>query len=271
MPLLKSFIRQAARRLGYEVVHRSTHPVLQEQLTLYNALRFAGADSLDWDDKPPQIAAQAHLQHLLQRKRIDLVFDVGANEGQFARQLRGLGYTGDIVSFEPAPHMVAQLQQAARSDPHWKIVPSAVGHARERLTLHVAVASVFSSFHPPNDYARKRFGDMVTTDTAVAVDVLPLDEVWRDLAGPLPRRILLKTDTQGHDLEVLGGASSLLPHTAVLISEASFRAIHEHTPDFGVLTRFAEQAGFQITGIFPISHDAESLGLIEADVYWTRR
>ena len=38
---------------------------------------------------------------LLDSYSIDLILDVGANTGQYAARMRGIGYAGEIVSFEP--------------------------------------------------------------------------------------------------------------------------------------------------------------------------
>jgi len=42
-----------------------------------------------------------HLKKLLDLKKINVVLDVGANEGQFSHELKVIGYKGYILSFEP--------------------------------------------------------------------------------------------------------------------------------------------------------------------------
>src|SRR2546430_1727331 len=57
---------------------------------------------------------------LMKKSGIDLVIDVGANQGQFARTMRDqLGYRGRIVSFEPLTHAFAALLRTAAGDPSW--------------------------------------------------------------------------------------------------------------------------------------------------------
>ncbi|CCI32212.1 hypothetical protein [Microcystis sp. T1-4] len=50
-----------------------------------------------------QTSETVRMQRLLAYHNIDLVFDVGANIGQYTKLLRELGYSGRIVSFEPLP------------------------------------------------------------------------------------------------------------------------------------------------------------------------
>lgn len=37
----------------------------------------------------------------LKKFEIDLMLDIGANQGQFASEIRSVGYKGQVVSFEP--------------------------------------------------------------------------------------------------------------------------------------------------------------------------
>ena len=56
---------------------------------------------------------------------VNLVFDVGANTGQFGRVLRDAGYDGRIVSFEAVLAAWSQLLQGSKKDDLWEAAPRA--------------------------------------------------------------------------------------------------------------------------------------------------
>src|SRR5215831_3678983 len=78
-----------------------------------------------------------HRMQLIEKYAIDLVLDVGANTGQFARQLRQYGYTGRIVSFEPLRAALLQLQTQAARDPAWEVWPYALGDTVTKQSLNI--------------------------------------------------------------------------------------------------------------------------------------
>ena len=49
----------------------------------------------------PSSSHGAQLIKVLWVGSIDMVFDIGANEGQFSKEIRECGYSSEIVSFEP--------------------------------------------------------------------------------------------------------------------------------------------------------------------------
>ena len=53
-----------------------------------------------------------HFVDVMHAHDIDVVFDVGANDGDYGREIRDLGYEGLIVSFEPNPEAYDRLQAA---------------------------------------------------------------------------------------------------------------------------------------------------------------
>src|SRR5688500_7552885 len=77
-----------------------------------------------------------------------MVVDVGANTGQYGRQVRAAGYTGLIISFEPLPEAFAKLQNSARSDPAWECRRMALGDIDSEIPLQVSADSVSSSILP---------------------------------------------------------------------------------------------------------------------------
>src|SRR5687768_10945849 len=68
---------------------------------------------------------------------IDLVLDVGANEGYTGAEFRSHGYTGRIVSFEPLSRTFRGLQRAASGDSLWECRQLALGDCDQLLPMNV--------------------------------------------------------------------------------------------------------------------------------------
>ena len=85
----------------------------------------------------------------LRHSHIDLVIDIGANEGQFAKELRAGGYSGRIVSFEPLSAAHRRLLQESNRDSAWHVHPRcALGDRLGEIELNISGNSVSSSILP---------------------------------------------------------------------------------------------------------------------------
>ena len=78
-------------------------------------------------------------------QRINHVLDVGANVGQYASELRALGYAGKITSFEPGRFAFAVLEEASRRDDAWQAFNYGLSDVDGPLALTLSENSVSSS------------------------------------------------------------------------------------------------------------------------------
>jgi FkbM family methyltransferase len=183
---------------------------------------------------------------------IELVLDVGANAGQFRDMLRNtLGYSGEIVSFEPVPHLAEALAKRAAADPNWTVMNIGVGASPGSVPFNVMVGDQFSSFLTPRHDAVPLFVAENRVAEQVLVEISTLELILPPLLQKhAPRGIFLKVDTQGYDLEVLKGAGATLQLIAGLQFEASVQPIYEGAPHYQEVLQFLEEHGFVLSGIF---------------------
>ena len=180
----------------------------------------------------------------IRRFGIEMVFDVGANAGQYATELRHYGYQGRILSFEPLPDAFASLQRAAAGDPLWETVNEAAGEAPAKLPMHVSDNSVSSSLLKVTEASIAAAPDS-RAGRVVDVAVEPL----RDRLLAAKGRLMLKIDTQGYEWPVLMGAGDALRNVTLLDVEMSLTPLYADQKLFDEVDKYIRSNGFRFYGI----------------------
>ena len=201
----------------------------------------------------------------------DCVLDVGANVGQFGKSLRDAGYDGRIVSFEPLPHLAERLDEHADRDPNWHVMRYALGDEDTEAEMTVVAGrGSTSSLLPVSEFGASWSSRLSGVDTQ-SVPVRRLDGVLDEaLAGLDEPRVFLKMDTQGYDLRTFAGAGDRIADIVGLQSEIAALPIYDHAPLMHEALATYTAAGFDPTGIFPVSRDKGTPRIIEFDVVMVR-
>jgi FkbM family methyltransferase len=164
---------------------------------------------------------KARRQRLIDAYGVSTLIDVGANIGQYGRELRRHGYKGAITSFEPLPAAFADLQQIAADDPRWRCEQTAVGESAGTLVMNVASHDIFSS---ARSLTRRNLAADPQTRTIATqeVPVATLD----DLVGPM-NGLAVKIDVQGYEDQVVAGGQRTLSSASLIEMELSLTSLYE--------------------------------------------
>jgi FkbM family methyltransferase len=197
-----------------------------------------------------------HLADFLNSRRVDLVFDVGANVGQFASMLRRCGYRGEIVSFEPIPSVFLKLQDAMSKDQKWHGYNIALGDKANTTVINVSRNNVFSSIQPQTA-AAQAFDPEAATVRVEPVQIDTIDTI---------ARAFLKVDAQGYEQQVLTGGRATLEKVVGMQLELPIGHLYENVWQFSTACKTMESLGFVPSMILPVNCDrSDNFSLLEVD------
>jgi FkbM family methyltransferase len=207
------------------------------------------------------------LSKMLEVYGVRLVLDIGANEGQFAADLRRAGYDGEIVSFEPLPD--AHRILSGKVGGTWRVGPrvavsDADGTANFEINGHRVSSSLLHATETLSDAAPHS-----GLEETIEVPTRRLDTLWSELGlgGPA----FLKIDAQGAESMILSGAGDLLagPILGVQIELPLVEMYRGQT----LSVRLDEQLrsmGFRCVDIIPGFRHPETHVLLEYDGVYFR-
>ncbi|SAL82265.1 FkbM family methyltransferase [Caballeronia arvi] len=195
----------------------------------------------------------AHLTRLFSYLDVDCVFDIGANQGQYAQMLRKrAGYKGLIFSFEPSPHDARVARERSAGDDKWKVIEVAIADADGEAQFNVMQQSEFSSLSVPRHDEVSLFKEMNSIAETVTVRTELLGTMLKKLRDEYGfSRPFLKMDTQGFDVNIVKASHDVIRSFVGLQSELSIAKLYTASVDFrDALTEY-ERCGFVLSAFVP--------------------
>lgn len=182
-----------------------------------------------------------------------LGFDVGANEGQTACELRRIFPGAKIYCFEPYEAAFRTLQQKLGGDPNICLELIAFGDRKGEATLYENAESVTNSLLPnapeadlsqPASYAIPKGQSTVSVTT--------LDDFCDERT--IAHLDFLKIDSQGYDLRILQGARKNLAERRIsfIVVEMLFAPLYSGQAHFHEIYGFLTGFGYQLVGLYAI-------------------
>ncbi|SFH17890.1 methyltransferase, FkbM family [Nitrosospira sp. Nsp14] len=201
--------------------------------------------------------------------KIDLLFDVGANIGQYALLSRGEGYAGKIISFEPLSMAYSVLAETAKSDRLWVVHERcAIGSTNGEIEINVAGNSYSSSILP----MLRAHSDVAPQSAYTGKDsakIVTLDSIFYDYRTTR-EKVFLKIDTQGFERAVLEGAKNCLRDIHAIQLELSLIALYEGQELYEYFFSYLKDAGFEIWSLVPGFSDSRTGQSLQFDAVFVR-
>jgi FkbM family methyltransferase len=184
---------------------------------------------------------------LIDSKR-PLVFDVGANAGQSINWFRRIFPASEIHSFEPSPRVFSTLKQNHGATPGVRLWNCALGSEPGKLLLNENTLSEWSSLLPLDHGWGK-----VERQTPVPIDTI--DQFCA--RETIPQIDILKSDTQGYEMDVFRGAREMLNHGAIRLvyCEMIFSPQYTGQARFAEIYEFLVCHGFHLVSFYDIVHE----------------
>jgi FkbM family methyltransferase len=219
----------------------------------------------------PARSPAAQLNAMLAFHKINLIFDVGANIGQYGNELRrNIGYRGRIISFEPMKAAHGALVKLAAADRLWEVAPrAAIGANNGTAMINVSSNSVSSSILPmleshANAAPQSRYFDREEVPLAT-LDSLAVKYFKDDSVA------FLKIDTQGYECEVLRGAPNTLSRTVGIQMELSLVPLYDGQKLMLDMLADVSQLGFELWGVSPTFAAPDTGRMLQVDATFFKR
>ena len=196
------------------------------------------------------------------------VLDVGAADGGSARSLSRHLKGTKIVCLEPNPGMVQVLRARLRGT-GIEIRELALGGSVGSTTLRVTRDPLASSVKAVDEGALAKSASAYRRGLEETAQIDVRQSTLDDEFSSLGEILLLKLDTQGSELEILGSGSCTLSRTRFVLTEMSNHSHYRGSCRYYETDAFLRNSGFRLADLVVAYHTYEG-GTLEFDALYER-
>jgi FkbM family methyltransferase len=219
-PVFKSLIRACLNRVGIDVVGLKNSPNRPRQTMLG-----------------------------LRSRPIRTVIDVGANTGQFSRNISGFFPSARFYCFEPLPDPFAELSAWAKTQKGRVMCFNlAIGDEDGATEMFVHENHTPSSSLLATTKLTEKYYPFTKEQRRVSVMQTTLDAALAEIRNELTSEILIKLDVQGYEDRVIAGGVKTFSQASACVVEVSLDTLYEGQAGFEHLLTMLDDIGYRYRG-----------------------
>lgn len=198
-------------------------------------------------------------------KKIELVFDVGANVGQTHKIFRNYFPGSKIICFEPVKSSFEELRKGTKSDKLARVESFALGSHS-----HTTEIKLFDEWSDLNSLIPSQMNQDPKAKTQ-QVQVTTLDEYCEQ--NQLKYIDLLKIDTEGYEIEVLKGAEKKLKSKdiACIFCEIGFYEANSRNTNYFKLQQFLEGYDYILSGFYHFNNEMSAKKMMYSNALFIQK
>lgn len=205
-----------------------------------------------------------YLGHL----NVNTVLDIGANEGQFATEIRSILPHAHIYSFEPIRDCFLNLQKKFTSDKNFTAFNFGLGSERGIVTMNKNVYTPSSSLLEMADAHKKLFPHTISSSEET-ITIERLDDQIDNIQ--IRNNLLIKVDVQGFEDRVITGGIKTFKNAHAILIENSFVTLYKNQPLFDDIYNTLTNIGFTYKGSLQEKIDPVTGAIVSEDSLFIRK
>jgi FkbM family methyltransferase len=182
----------------------------------------------------------------LENFNIDLLFDIGANTGQFAEEILNYGYKNIIISFEPLTSAHAKLLKNATNYHNWIIYERcAIGDIDGKTSINISENSVSSSIlEMTQNHLDASINSIYIGKEDV--NIFKIDTIIKNYKF---NNLFLKIDAQGFENHIINGSLNSINKIKGILCETSLVELYKGQLLWKEMITKFENLGFKLWAI----------------------